>query len=155
VRQATHKGYRVILDSNKPGLWVCEQFIPFTNDPETNLWLLPLFPPTSEDNGIYPMPSYSVRLPEDLQALRQQWLMEHHRLGHPSQKRQAALDIDGLTKPKVPKLACPTCLASLMGVLVLRIPLDNRCIEIFSMERTQTRVDKSEFYISVRQMMYM
>ena len=38
--------------------------------------------------------------------------MEHHRLGHPSQKRQAALDIDGLTKPKVPKLACPTCLAS-------------------------------------------
>jgi len=58
------------------------------------------------------MPSYSVRLPEDLQALRQQWLMEHHRLGHPSQKRQAALDIDGLTKPKVPKLACPTCLAS-------------------------------------------
>jgi hypothetical protein len=112
VRQATHKGYRVILDSNKPGLWVCEQFIPFTNDPETNLWLLPLFPPTSKDNGIYPMPSYSVRLPEDLQALRQQWLMEHHRLGHPSQKRQAALDIDGLTKPKVPKLACPTCLAS-------------------------------------------
>ena len=58
------------------------------------------------------MTSYSVRLSEDLQALRQQWLMEHHRLGHPSQKRQAALDIDGLTKPKVPKLACPTCLAS-------------------------------------------
>ena len=112
VRQATHKGYRVILDSNKPGLWVCEQFIPFANDPETNLWLLPLFPPTSKDNGIYPMPSYPVHLPEDLQALRQQWLMEHHRLGHPSQKRQAALDIDGLTKPKVPKLACPTCLAS-------------------------------------------
>ena len=53
VRQATHKGYRVILDSNKPGLWVCEQFIQFTNDPETNLWLLPLFPPTSKDNGIY------------------------------------------------------------------------------------------------------
>ena len=67
------------------------------------------------------MPSYSARLPtpksadeipEDLQALRQQGLMEQHRLGHPSQKRQAALDIDRLTKSKVPKLACPTCLAS-------------------------------------------
>jgi len=41
-----------------------------------------------------------------------------------------------------------------MGVLVLRIPLDTRCIERFSMERTQTRADESEFYNSVRQMMY-
>jgi hypothetical protein len=38
--------------------------------------------------------------------------MEHHRLGHPSKKRQTALEVDGLTKPKVPKLACPTCWAS-------------------------------------------
>ncbi len=60
VRQATHKGYKVILDSNKPGLWVYKHFIPFTNDPETNLWLLSLFPPTTKDNGIYPMPSYSA-----------------------------------------------------------------------------------------------
>ena len=51
-------------------------------------------------------------IPDDLQALRQQWLMEHHRLGHPSQKRQTVLDSDGQTKPKVPELACPTCLAS-------------------------------------------
>ena len=50
--------------------------------------------------------------PDELQSLSQQWLMEHHRLRHPSQKRQAALEVDGLTKPKVPKLACPTCLAS-------------------------------------------
>jgi hypothetical protein len=120
VRQATHKGYRVLLDSHKPGLWVCEHFVPFINDPKTNLWLLPLFPPTSKDNGIYPIPSYSaatlskpvIEIPDELQELRQQWLMEHHRLGHPSQKRQAALEVDGLTKPKVPKLACPTCLAS-------------------------------------------
>jgi hypothetical protein len=99
VRQATHKGHTV-LDSNKPGLWVCEQFIPFTNDPETNLWLLSQFPPTSKDNGIYPMPSYSAaaaypalamsadEILDDLLAFRQQWLMEHHRLAHPSQKRQ-------------------------------------------------------------------
>ena len=111
VRQATHKGYRVILDSNKPGLWVCEQFIQFTNDPETNLWLLPLFPPTSKDNGIYPLPSYSAaptpksadEIPEDLQALRQQWLMEHHRLGHPSQKRQADVDIKSNRPPPTQK----------------------------------------------------
>jgi hypothetical protein len=31
VRQATHKGYRVLLDSHKPGLWVCEHFVPFIN----------------------------------------------------------------------------------------------------------------------------
>jgi len=36
VRQATHKGYQVLLDSHKPGLWVCEHFIPFVNDPDTN-----------------------------------------------------------------------------------------------------------------------
>ncbi len=97
VRQATHKGYRVLLDSHKPGLWVCEHFVPFINDPETNLWLLPLFPPTSKDNGIYPIPSYStatvskpaIEFPGELQELRQQWLMEHHCLRHPSQKRQA------------------------------------------------------------------
>ena len=120
VRQATHKGYKVLLDSHKPGLWVCEHFIPFVNDPDTNLWLLPLFPPTSKDNGIYPIPSYNaaalpkpaIDIPDELQSLRQQWLMEHHRLGHPSQKRQAALEVDGQTKPKVPKLTCPTCLAS-------------------------------------------
>jgi hypothetical protein len=112
--------HRVLLDSNKPGLWICEHFFPFINDPETNLWLLPLFPPTSIDNGIYPMSSYTVaavpksadEIPDELQELRQQCLMEHHRLGHPSQKRQAALEIDGQPKPKVPKLACPTCLAS-------------------------------------------
>ena len=120
VRQATHKGYKVLLDSHKPGLWVCEHFIPFVNDPDTNLWLLPLFPPTSKDNGIYPIPSYNaaplpkpaIDIPDELQSLRQQWLMEHHRLGHPSQKRQAALEVVGQTKPKVPKLTCPTCLAS-------------------------------------------
>jgi hypothetical protein len=33
-------------------------------------------------------------------------------LGHLSQKRRAVLEIEGLVKPKVPKLACPTCLAS-------------------------------------------
>jgi hypothetical protein len=60
VRQATHKGYKVLLDSHKPGLWECEHFIPFVNDPDTNLWLLPLFPPTSKDNGIYPIPSYNA-----------------------------------------------------------------------------------------------
>ena len=35
VRQATHKGYKVLLDSHKPGLWVCEHFIPcllYTSD---------------------------------------------------------------------------------------------------------------------------
>jgi hypothetical protein len=38
--------------------------------------------------------------------------MEHHGLGHPSQKRQALLNIDCQMKPKVPKLTCPTCIAS-------------------------------------------
>jgi hypothetical protein len=56
VSQATHKGYRVILDSDTPGLWVCEHFIPFANDTDTNLWLLPVLPPTSKDNGIYTIP---------------------------------------------------------------------------------------------------
>ena len=51
VLQATHKGHKVLLDSYQPGLWVCDHFIPFVEDPETNLWLLPLFPPTSKDNG--------------------------------------------------------------------------------------------------------
>ncbi len=100
VRQATHKEYKVLLDSYQPGLWVCDHFIPFVNDPETNLWLLPLFPPTSKDNGIDPIPSYSaatlpmpvIDIRDELQELRRQWLMEHHRLGHPSQKRQATLE---------------------------------------------------------------
>jgi hypothetical protein len=119
VRQATHKGYKVQLDSTKPGIWISEHFIPFVNDPETNLWLLPLYPSTHKDNGLYPMPSYTVapaptstEIPDELQQLREEWLMQHHRLGHPYQKRQAALEIEGTTKPKVPKLACPTCLAS-------------------------------------------
>ena len=45
----------------------------------------------------------------DLEDLRRQWIMEHHGLGHPSQKRQAddpLLDIDCQMKPKVPKLTC-------------------------------------------------
>jgi transposase InsO family protein len=54
----------------------------------------------------------STEIPDELQQLREEWLMQHHRLGHPSQKRQAALEIEGTAKPKVPKLACPTCLAS-------------------------------------------
>ena len=57
VRQATHKGYKVQLDSTKPGIWISEHFIPFVNDPETNLWLLPLYPSTHKDNGLYPLPS--------------------------------------------------------------------------------------------------
>ena len=57
VRQATHAGYRVHLESTKPGLMVCLQYIPFVTDPDTNLWLLPMFPPSSRDNGIYPLPS--------------------------------------------------------------------------------------------------
>jgi hypothetical protein len=57
VRQATHKGYEVRLDSTKPGIWISEHFIPLVNDPETNLWLLPLYPSTHKDNGLYPMPT--------------------------------------------------------------------------------------------------
>jgi hypothetical protein len=57
VRQATHKGHRTILDSTKPGIWVCKHFVPFLNDPDTNLWLLPLFPPLSKDNRIYQIPN--------------------------------------------------------------------------------------------------
>jgi hypothetical protein len=49
-----------VIPTNADQDWNCEQFIPFTNDPETNLWLLPLFPLTTKDNGIYPMPSYSA-----------------------------------------------------------------------------------------------
>ena len=61
----------------------------------------------------YPaLPMSADEIPDDLQTLREQWLMEHHRLGHPSQKRQAVLDIDGQTKPKVSKPARPTCLSS-------------------------------------------
>ena len=60
VRQATHKGHKVLLGSYQPGLWVCDHFIPFVYDPETNLWLLLLFPPASKDNGIYPIPSYTA-----------------------------------------------------------------------------------------------
>ena len=122
VRQATHAGYRVHLETRKPGLIVCLNYIPFVTDPETNLWLLPLFPPSTSDNGLYPLPSSTDAYPvvptdaqnasTDLSTRRNQWLMEHHRLGHPSQKRQAAIEIEGATKPKVPKLTCPTCIAS-------------------------------------------
>ena len=136
VRQATHAGYRVHLESTKPGLMVCLQYIPFVTDPETNLWLLPMFPPSSRDNGMYPLPSpatfnqsrpiigtgtYSATTNDnaepmtdndDLQQRRNQWMMEHHKLGHPSQKRQASIDITGIDNPKVPKLTCPTCIAS-------------------------------------------
>ena len=127
VRQATHAGYRVHLDAVKPGLHVCLNYVPFVNDPETNLWLLPMYPPATRDNGIYPLPSpqtanaYPVMpgteaptqpAAEDLSTRRNQWIMEHHRLGHPSQKRQASLEIKGVNKPKVPKLTCPTCIAS-------------------------------------------
>ena len=99
----------------------CEHFIPFVNDPETNLWILPLYPSTQKDNGLYPMPSDAVataptstaEIPDELHQLREEWmLMQHHRLGHPSQDRQTALEIEGLAKAKVPKLVCPTCLAS-------------------------------------------
>jgi hypothetical protein len=41
----------IILDFLKPGIWVREHFVPFINDHETNLWLLPLFPPSTKDNG--------------------------------------------------------------------------------------------------------
>ena len=108
VRQATHAGYRVHLETRKPGLIVCLNYIPFVTDPETNLWLLPLFPPSTSDNGLYPLPSSTDAYPvvptdaqnasTDLSTRRNQWLMEHHRLGHPSQKRQAALEIEGATK---------------------------------------------------------
>ena len=120
VRQATHAGYRVHLETSKPGLIVCLNYIPFITDPETNLWLLPLFPPTTSDNGLYPLPSSTDTYPvvpndaqtasTDLQPRHNQWLMEHH-LGHPSQKRQASME-SGMTKLKVPKLTCPTCIAS-------------------------------------------
>jgi hypothetical protein len=117
----TQKGYKVQLDSTKPGIWICKHFIPFVNDPETNLWILPLYPSTQKDNGLYPMPSDAVataptstaEIPDELHQLREEWmLMQHHRLGHPSQDRQTALEIEGLAKAKVPKLVCPTCLAS-------------------------------------------
>ena len=49
IRQATHKGHKAILESTKPGLWVSDHFVPFI-DPDTNLRLLPLYPPTSNDN---------------------------------------------------------------------------------------------------------
>ena len=113
VRQATHKGYQVQLDCSNPGIWACLNYIPFVTDPDTSLWLLPLFPPTSADNGLYPLPAFPATVDTpDIAERRQEWMIEHHRLGHPSQKRQASLDIEGLTHPKVPKLNCPTCFLS-------------------------------------------
>ena len=53
----------------------------------------------------YPaLPMSADEIPDDLQTLREQWLMEHYRLGHPSQKRQSVLDIDGQTKPNYQSL---------------------------------------------------
>ena len=60
----------------------------------------------------YPaLPISAEEVPDDLEALRRQSLMEHHRLGHPYQKRRAFLDVDGQMKPNVPKLTCPTYIA--------------------------------------------
>ena len=112
VRQATHQGYTVQLDGINPGIWACLHYIPFVTDPDTNLWLLPLFPPTTADNGLYPLPVFPATVDTSTAEDRQEWMIEHHRLGHPAQKRQASLDIDGLSHPKVPKLNCPTCLAA-------------------------------------------
>ena len=53
----------------------------------------------------YPaLPMSADEIPDDLQTLREQCLMEYHRLGHPFQKRQSVLDIDGQTKPKYQSL---------------------------------------------------
>ena len=49
ARVYTLNGYITLLDENSA-------LMPFTNDPETNLWLLPMFPPQSRDNSIYPLP---------------------------------------------------------------------------------------------------
>jgi len=130
VRHAQHAGHTVILGTHAGLLPYHDSdlFVPFIEDKNTGLWLLPLLPPPTAHNGVYPIYNAiegsedredSIELqqniiqenaeqpfqqqvastPATFQQDRTNLLNDHHRLGHISMKRARSLNIDGIQQP--------------------------------------------------------
>ena len=139
VRRALEFGHRVIMEKDHAGIYLhpSEQFVQFEHDPETGLWLLPLYGAATTTNDIYPIgPPSSIQTfpaltqsqtdapsieaaaapPRDYPAIlsdRDQALTLHHQLGHINSQRARELHIKGMPSLKQGKhFKCPTCLAS-------------------------------------------
>ena len=140
VRRAIADGHSIVMQQDKAGIYLhpSGSFVPFEHDPETGLWLLPLYAPAGANSDIYPITSNahltalptminqpataidqivsSAAPPNDLpttQSDREQALALHHQLGHINTARARALDIKGIPAMKQAKhFKCPTCLAS-------------------------------------------
>ena len=59
VRRAIADGHSIIMQQDKAGIYLhpSGSFVPFEHDPETGLWLLPLYAPAGANSDIYPITS--------------------------------------------------------------------------------------------------
>ena len=93
VRQAQQTGHIIIFGS-QPGIKVFgnpHDFIPFTQCPQSGLWLLKLYPP--QHNKVYPVFNKTTQSQDSQAPTQEQRLNDHQRLGHVSHRRQRELDI--------------------------------------------------------------